>query len=314
MTQDSLRDRLLFAAKGFCMGAADVVPGVSGGTMALILGIYARLIDAIRSFDLAWLGLLARGRFAQALRYPDLGFLVPLGIGIFAALMVFTRVIPLPVLVRTQPELVYGLFFGLIAGSIVLLTRQLEAMHARSWLQLAAGTVLGLAVVNLVPMATSETAGFVFLSGALAISAMLLPGISGSFILLILKKYAYIFEAVGRLDLAVLLPFILGMATGLVLFSRVLSWLIHHYYQASMRVIIGLLTGSLWVIWPFQQRVYETVAGKEKLLSTTPVLPPTVDGQVLFSIALIAAGLALVLLLGHLARHQVSAERTRRAQ
>lgn len=305
-----LRKRLLLFAKGFCMGSADIVPGVSGGTMALVLGIYQQLIEAIRSFDLSWLRSLLRFDIRTFLTRPHLGFLIPLGIGIVTALLFFTRVIPLPYLIEHYPAPVYGLFFGLVAGSIVILVREFE--HSRiSWLMLVITTVIGWWIFNISPAETPETAWFVFLSGALAISAMLLPGISGSFILLLLNKYAYIFTAIGQFNLAVLLPFLLGIATGLVLFSRVLSWLLRKYYQPTLAAIIGLLVASLWVIWPFQQRVFETVAGKEKLISVTPVWPEIWDSLAVLAALLILIGFAVVLMLEYAAgsRRNVAAKR-----
>jgi len=291
------RAALATAARGFCMGAADVVPGVSGGTMAFILGIYPRLLAAIRAFDLGLLRLLARREFRGAVRHVDLGFLAALVAGIFAALMFFTRVVPLPRLIETDPEPVYGLFFGLIAASIAVLLHDLPGSlgGARDWLALAAGAALGWLLVNLVPTDTPETAWFVFVSGALAICAMILPGVSGSFILLVLNKYAYVFAAIGRLDVAVLAPFALGAVCGLMAFSRVLMWLLEHHRRPAIVAITGLLAGSLWAIWPFQQRTYAVVGGESRLIRSTPAWPEALDAGTWLALAGAAAGLALVL-------------------
>lgn len=288
-------------SKGFCMGTADIIPGVSGGTMALILGIYERLLNAIRSFDLAWLGDVLRGRWAAAFARNDLLFLVPLGLGIVTAILFFTHIVPLPTLIVTQPELVYGLFFGLIVASIVILMGEVDRYGAREILFTAAGVLAGFAVVNLVPVETPTAAWFIFLCGFVAISAMLLPGISGSFILLILGKYAYIVNALGTLDFPVILTFIAGMVTGLVAFSRAILWLLQRYHQPTLLVIKGILIGSLWVIWPFQDRVYEVVRGKERLLESSPVWPSAFDATVVASFALMLFGLALVLAIHRLA-------------
>lgn len=304
-----VRGPALFAVKGFCMGAADVVPGVSGGTMAFILGIYQRLLEAIRSFDLRLLALLWRADLKGAVRHVDLIFLLPLVVGIFSALMFFTRVVPLPVYIHTHPELVYGLFFGLIVASVVVLMGEVERRSAPEYVFLILGVGAGLAVANLVPMATPETMSFVFLSGMLAITAMILPGISGSFVLLILRKYAYVFDALGRLDLSVLIPFALGAASGLILFSRTLVWLLHHYYRQTLVSIIGILVGSLWMIWPFQERVYETVRHKARLVSATPTLPGALDGTFWASVMMVVTGFALVMVIHWLSRHHRAASR-----
>ena len=292
------------AMQGFCMGSADIIPGVSGGTMALILGIYERLLEAIRSFDRAWLADLLRLRLTSALARNDLGFLLPLAGGIVLALLFFTRVVPLPRLIVTHPELVYGLFFGLILASVVVLMGEVERYGVREILWALAGTVLGFAIVNLVPVATPNAAWFIFLCGFVAISAMLLPGISGSFILLILGKYAYMIEALGAFDVSVILAFVLGALSGLIAFSRAIVWLLHHYHQATLLVIKGILIGSLWVIWPFQDRVYETIHGKARLVSARPVWPDALDGTVLWGGLLAVAGFALVIV-----PHRLSARR-----
>ena len=292
---------LLSALKGFCMGSADIVPGVSGGTMALILGIYERLLRAIRSFDGEWLSLLLRLRLREALARNDLGFLLPLATGIFGAILFFTRVVPLPRLIVEHPEPVYGLFFGLILASVIILMGEVERYGPREVLVAAAGVAAGFTIVNLVPMETPTAHWFIFLCGFIAISAMLLPGISGSFILLILGKYAYIIDALGHFELKVIAAFAVGMLSGLIVFSRAIVWLLARYHQATLLAIKGILIGSLWIIWPFQERVFEEVRGRERLVGSSPVLPESLDSTVLIALALMAAGFFAVLALHRLA-------------
>lgn len=284
------------------MGAADVVPGVSGGTMALILGIYTCLLEAIRAFDIALLRLLLKGKIAQGFKHVDGHLLVPLGIGLFAALMFFTRVVPLPKLILSHPELVYGLFFGLVSASIVVLLREFPTLKGTAALLVIAGAAFGWTVVNLVPVNTPDDAWFIFLSGGVAISAMMLPGISGSFVLLILNKYAYVFDAIGQFNFAVIIPFGLGIVTGVLLFSRALVWLLHHFYERTLAFVTGILLGSLWILWPFQERVYEVVRAKQRLVSSHPTLPVALDAMVLASFGFVAAGITLVFVVERIAR------------
>jgi putative membrane protein len=284
------------------MGSADIVPGVSGGTMALILGIYERLLSAIRSFDRTWLALLFRLRISAALARNDLFFLIPLALGIVLALIFFTRIIPLPSLIITHPELIYGLFFGLILASIIVLMGEVKKYGFREILLTLAGVLLGFTIVNLVPVDTPTAAWFIFLCGFIAISAMLLPGISGSFILLILGKYAYIINALGEFDLVVIFTFGSGALTGLVVFSRAIVWLLKHFHQATLLVIKGILIGSLWLIWPFQERVFETVRGKEKLVGASPVWPDALNSTAALSIVFCIAGFILVLAIHRLTK------------
>ena len=281
------------------MGAADVVPGVSGGTMALIFGIYPRLINAIKSFDSDWIKGLVKFDLEVILHRPHFTFLIPLFAGILAAILFFTRIIPLPVLIHTHPEIIYGLFFGLILGSVLVLMKETGSWTFKEFRFVIAGIAIGHLIFNMVPMETPNDSWFIFLSGAIAISAMILPGISGSFILLMLNKYAYIFNAIGQFNFAVILPFVIGMITGIALFSRALSWLLKTWYQETLSTIIGLLVASLWVIWPFQERIYEIIRGKEKLLDSNPYLPQQINANVGMSVAMIIAGLLLVLILHH---------------
>ncbi|MDM8557339.1 DUF368 domain-containing protein [Candidatus Parabeggiatoa sp. HSG14] len=289
--------KIILAAKGFCMGAADVVPGVSGGTMAFILGIYAQLINAIRSFDIVWLKHIFKLEFKPVFQRPHFGFLIPLVIGIFCALIFFTRVIPLPTLLHTYPELIYGLFFGLIVGSVIALLPETKKFDASALFFLSFGIALGWFIVNLVPVNTPDAAWFIFLSGMLAISAMLLPGISGSFILLILHKYNTVLNAIGHFNFTVLIPFALGALTGLIVFSRFLGWLLTRFYRATLLTIIGVLIGSLWIIWPFQERSYVTVHGKERLISSTPVLPDAWNETVIYTLFMMLIGVGLILII-----------------
>jgi len=299
-----MKSSLDIFVKGLCMGAADVVPGVSGGTMALILGIYQRLLVAIRSFDLALLRLLAARRFGDAAAHIDIVFLIPLGAGILGAILFFTRVISLPQLVRDHPEQIYALFFGLIVGSIAVLLRMLERMRWQDTTGLVAGTLFGLLVVTVVPFETPDDAWFIFLSGALAICAMILPGISGSFILLLLRKYEQVFNAIGHFDFAIIVPFALGAVSGLMLFSRLLVWMLEHHYRVTLTTIIGMLVGSLWLLWPFQARSYDIIRDTLRLVHSTPVWPADLGGGEILAGALCVAGIAAVIIIDMLARRR----------
>lgn len=256
------------------MGSADIIPGVSGGTMALIVGIYNRLLHAIKSVNARVFKYALTFKWKKVFEVFHWKFLLPLLSGIIGAFLFFTRVIPLQVYMFTNPEVVFGLFFGLIAGSIYILVKALDRFTWREGAAVLAGVLIGFWVVTRVPADTPETIWFVFLSGALAICAMILPGISGSYILLILRKYDYILMSFSKLgtpdtlgSLTVLVPFIIGAAVGLMLFSRLLSWLLDNFYTVTLSVLIGFLIGSLYIIWPFQHRSYHTVVAKTKVVS-----------------------------------------------
>lgn len=268
--------------KGFLMGSADIVPGVSGGTMALITGIYDRLIFAIKSFDYKALKYAFSFKIRDLFNHIHWKFFLFLGSGMVLAIFFFTRIVPLQVYMFTHPEWVYGLFFGLIVGSIFLLLAEINPAD-RNWknlLPLVGGTLFGLWIVNLVPADTPESFGFVFLIGSIAISAMVMPGISGSYLLLIFRKYDYILSQLSMLGTSEtmsaiinLAPFVLGCLFGIILFSRVLSWLLKNYYSITILLLIGFLIGSLWVIWPYQNREYtEKVSSTETVMVDEPIV------------------------------------------
>lgn len=256
------------------MGSADIVPGVSGGTLALIVGIYTRLINAITSFDTRFFKQVVTLKFRDAFQGVHWKFMGVLLAGIFCAILFFTKVVPLQVYMFTNPELVYGLFFGLIVGSIFVLIKAIEGFNWVHGLMVLIGAGIGFWVVTLVPADTSEAPWFVFVSGSIAICAMILPGISGSYFLLILRKYDYILAQFGKLGtsetmagLLSLLPFVAGAVVGLVLFSRLLSWLLSRYEAKTLAVLIGFLIGSLYVIWPYQDRTFEQIVSKTEVVA-----------------------------------------------
>lgn len=257
------------------MGSADIVPGVSGGTMALITGIYERLINAIKSVNGSVIKNVFQFKFKEVFAEFHWKFFTLLIAGLFSAVFFFTNIVPLQVYMYTHSEIVYGLFFGLIVGSIFLLVVEVSPEN-RGWKNIypiLAGALFGFWVVTLVPADTPESFWFVLLSGSLAICAMILPGISGSYILLILRKYDYILTELGDVfssspvdALINLIPFIIGAVFGLALFARLLSWLLKHYHAVTILVLVGFLVGSLYVIWPYQDREYaESVRSVEVL-------------------------------------------------
>lgn len=285
-------------AKGFLIGSADIVPGVSGGTVALLVGIYVRLLAALRSFDRRWLQLLLTGRVIEAMRRPHFAFLALVGGGVIAAVLFFTRVVGLPHLVVTHATYLYALFFGLIAASIVLFVRHLGRATPWRLLLLAASAIGAWLAVGAVPADTPDDVWFIVLCGMIASSAMLLPGISGSYVLLVLKKYAFITAAIGAFDLAVIAPFALGIVAGVVTFSRVFGTLLARFETPTLYAITGLLIGALKALWPYQSRVVEVAAtGGARLVGTTPYLPDRLDGQALAVVGLMLVGVGAVVLL-----------------
>ncbi len=247
----SLPGYLNLVLSGFLVGSGNVVPGVSGGTMAFILGIYEELIESLRmagqpEFFRAALGL----HFKQAWRLINGNFLFALMIGVLAA--VVTLVPGLEWMLANQPVIIWSFFFGLVLGSVVLI-----AAGIKRWtLALAAGLLLGAAaawlIVGLVPVQTPETWWFLMLSGGLAICAMILPGISGSFLLVMLGKYEFFVKVVNDREIMPILWAGIGAVVGLISFAQLLSWLFKRYPNITVAVLTGLMLGSLRKIWPWK--------------------------------------------------------------
>jgi len=274
------------------MGAADVVPGVSGGSMAFILGIYATLLEAIAGFDLQLLKLLSQGSWAAAAARVRLGFLLPLLAGVAASVLLLVR--PITWLYEDHPVFLFAFFFGLIVGSIVLIARQAH-WGASGLVAMAIGAAAALVFVTRVPVTMPHDPFTVFWSGAVAIMAMILPGISGSFLLLILGQYQHVMEAVKGLDLPVLLPFALGCVVGLLSFVRLLRWLLQRWHGQTVALLVGVMAGSLWKIWPFRTVLDSATNAKGKLVVLRDALAAPPDaGALVVALLLGAIGVGLV--------------------
>jgi putative membrane protein len=289
---------------GVCMGTADVVPGVSGGTMAIAVGIYTKLLAGIASVNSHSVRALLTLKLRRAFEILHWRFLGSLLAGIFLGVVVMLKVVRLPLLLETQPTLVYAVFFGLVFASALVLTRRIPAWNALRVALVLVGAAVGYSVVNLVPVDTPDSPAFVFLCGVFAICAMLLPGISGSFILLILGKYEYVIGALDGLlrgdlsQLRVIVPFGLGCLLGIAAFSRFLGWLLHKWHDPVLAFLIGLLFGSLWRIWPYQHLTRIEVRGKMRVVGAEPFWPDPFDASV---VALILVGLGIVLAIEYVA-------------
>lgn len=251
--KDRVRQSFVHYAQGLLMGGADIIPGVSGGTMALIVGIYRRLIAALSSVFSSIVALITADitAFRERLRATEWSLLIPLGLGIITALLIGARVIP--TLMETYPHESLGLFFGLVAGSIIIPWQRIDRKSP-----LIFGVAIAAAVVAYlltgIPSRTGTEPGMlrVFVSAAVAICAMILPGVSGAFLLKAMGMYEVTLAAVNGPDFAYVLVFILGAVVGLGLFSKLLNWLLSSRYNITMAALVGLMAGALRALWPWQ--------------------------------------------------------------
>ena len=297
------RRALALFVKGCCMGAADIVPGVSGGTIALASGIYEDLVAAIRSVGPAAAGELLRLRPRRALALVHLRFLLPLLLGIGLAVVSMARLIHY--MLAEHPVETWSLFFGLIAASVVLVARRVERWGAGEALLAVLGLGAGWALVGLIPVQTPETWWFLLLCGALAICAMILPGISGAFILLLLGKYEYVTAAIkdplAPESLAVIAVFALGAAAGIIAFSRLLHYLLSRWHAPTMAVLTGLVAGVLRKVWPWKEVLAtQTVGSRTFVVSEANIAPDGTAGQTALAVGLMLAGAVLILALERL--------------
>jgi len=289
------KDYLGLVGRGFAMGASDIVPGVSGGTMALILGIYEELINSIKAVLNRDAIRLALGfKIAQALELVPWKFLASVAGGIFLA--IFTMSYFLEWVLERYPSLLWAFFFGLVLASVFTVSRQVQRWGVGPALGVAMGAVGAYLIVGLVPTQTPDTWWFLFLSGTIAICAMVLPGVSGAFILVLLGKYQFLLSAVTSRDIVPLALVVAGAGVGIVTFAQVLSWLFKRYHDSTVAVLTGMLIGSLRKIWPWKETI-ETMLdrhGKEIPIRQVNILPVAFDGQVVAAIALAAIGCALI--------------------
>lgn len=260
--------------KGMCMGAADVIPGVSGGTIAFLMGIYRELIDSIQSVSSSNFKLLLKGKVIEFWKAINGTFLLSIFIGILISIFSLARLVKY--LLEYHPIPLWSFFFGLILASAIVVLRQLDKWNVKNILSLLMGIVAAAYICLVSPSQTPDAYWFVFISGAIAICAMILPGISGSFILLLLGKYQFIMTAVTELNIPVLLVFAVGAVMGILSFSHLLSWLLKKYYMQTIALLSGFMIGSLIKVWPWKEQALSgvaEVAGEGAPLVDYPILP-----------------------------------------
>ena len=258
--------------KGAAMGAANVIPGVSGGTIALITGIFARLIDAIRSFDATALKLLLKGKFKEFAAHTDFFFVLYLFAGIFAAIISLARI--LEYLFLHHPVYVWSFFFGLVMASVWFVARTVKKWHAAAIVSFIVGAGIAIAISILTPAGEDRSFFYLFLCGVVAICSMILPGLSGSFVLVLMGNYQLVMiDAVNNFDLSILLPVGIGAVAGLIIFSRFLSWLLNKFPDSTIALLSGFILGSLGLLWPWKSEITQVFGDKVKVVAYDWHLP-----------------------------------------
>ena len=286
-----IKDYAVLTLKGMAMGAADVVPGVSGGTIAFIAGIYDELINSIKSINMHSLKLLFTGKIDAIWTAVNGNFLFDLLLGI--AISVFSLAKLITYLLLNEPVLVWSFFFGLVLASTWFVTKDIKGWNWKTVAGFVGGAVIAYYITVATPAETSTNLMFIFLCGAIAICAMILPGISGSFILVLLGKYFYVMEAVKTLDLVVLGVFAFGAALGITSFSRVLSYALKNFRNITLSVLSGFMLGSLNKVWPWKE-VEKLVSDGHEVMIEHNIAPNT---EVAEAVVLMLIGFILVYVL-----------------
>ena len=329
------KSRILLYFKGVAMGAADIVPGVSGGTIAFIAGIYEELVESIKSLNLEALKKLFTQGLPSFWRHINGGFLLTLVSGIITSLLSLAKL--MTYLLDYHPILIWSFFFGLIIASIILVAREIRRWYWRTWLSISVGTAIAYAITIATPTTSPDGFPFLFFAGFIAIIAMILPGISGAFILLLMGAYATVVGFLDQLRVGIasfdpdvilysgsrVVDFALGCVIGLMSFSRVLSWMFHHHKNSPLALLTGFMIGSQNKIWPWKTTTMTRVAheGKENEavvaflqdnvwpweygrlneLDLSLSIVPDTDPQVLAATGLMLAGTALILFMNRFA-------------
>ncbi len=293
-----MREHIANFLKGFAMGVANVIPGVSGGTIALLTGIFERLINALKSFDVEAVRLLLKFKFREFAQHVDFGFLLSVFVGVGVSIISVAKL--LEFLFQSYPVYVWSFFFGLILVSVWFVGKSIGKIDVAAAVSFVVGAAVafGLSVMN---PATENTAfWYLIICGAVAVCSMILPGLSGSFVLILMGNYQLIMiYAVSHFDMKIIVPVAIGVVVGLLAFSHFLSWLLSRYARQTMAVLTGFIFGSLGTIWPWKNPVYLMQDGAEVLKNGKPIIqsyqmyfPQEFSAEVAIAIVLMAAGMA----------------------
>lgn len=296
----TLRENIFLFLKGMGMGAADVIPGVSGGTIAFITGIYEELIFSIKEIDLDALKLVFAGKIISFWKKINGSFLLVLFSGIFVSLLSLAKLILF--FMDNNPISLWSFFFGLILVSAIIVSREVKKITPVTIITGIVGIAIAYLITTATPAETPESLWFVFIAGCIAICAMILPGISGSFILLLLAKYQFIMQSVSNFNIPVLIVFAMGCIVGLLSFARVISWVFKNYHDLAVALLSGFMIGSLNKIWPWKVVVgFRINSDGEQVPAFTNSVSPKIfyettgnDPEIINAVVFAALGILLV--------------------
>lgn len=293
-----MKEHVVNFLKGFAMGVANVIPGVSGGTIALLTGIFERLINALKSFDVEAVKLLFKFRFKEFAEHVDFGFLVSVFLGIGISIISVAKL--LEFLFQSYPVYVWAFFFGLILVSVWFVGKSIGKIDLTAVVLFAVGAIVAFGLSMMNPATENTAFWYLIICGAVAICSMILPGLSGSFVLILMGNYQLIMiYAVSHFDMGIIVPVAIGVVVGLLAFSHFLSWLLSRYASQTMAVLTGFIFGSLGTIWPWKTPIYLMQDGEEILKNGKPIIqsyqmsmPQEFNIEVVIAVILMFAGMA----------------------
>jgi len=310
-----MRQYISILIKGIAMGAANVIPGVSGGTIALITNIFERLINAIKSFDFKALKLLFTGKMKEFAIYTDIYFLIAVFTGVVIAIVSLARIFDF--LFENYPVYIWAYFFGLVLASVYFVGKTVHRWNIPVVLSFLVGTAIAIAISVLNPATENDGFFYLMLCGVAGICSMILPGLSGSFILFIMGNYKLVvIDAVNNLDAGILLPVAIGAIAGLLAFSHLLSWVLKRFRNQTIALLTGFILGSLRILWPWQSPVYLLDQnstpilkdGAEVIVSYKQYIPDSFSSDVLLAIFWIIVGIVSIALIEYFAAKQAKKE------
>ena len=286
--------------KGMGMGAANVIPGVSGGTIALITGVFERLIDAIKSFNLTAIKLLLRGQFRDFLKYIDFLFLVSLFSGVAVAIISVAKLFEY--LFEFYPIYIWAFFFGLVLASVYFVGKEITKWNVSTIISFVIGTTVAVLISILNPASENDAIIYLVLCGVIAACSMILPGLSGSFVLILLGNYQLVMiESVSSLNFAILFPIVFGAIIGILGFSHILSWVFKKYRNQTIGTLTGFVLGSVMILWPWKSQITEIFGDKVKLIGYEWFLPK-INLEFAIAVFIIIAGVASIWLMEYFAK------------
>lgn len=290
-----MKEYIIILLKGVAVGVANVIPGVSGGTIALITGIFERLIDSLKSFGLSALKLLLSGKWKLFVEKTDFYFLVTLMVGVVLALVTLARIFDF--LFTHYPVYIWSFFFGLILASVFFVGKTVEKWKVATIVSFTVGAVVAVLFTFLTPATQNDGFLYLVLCGVVAVCSMILPGLSGSFVLILLGNYQLIaIDAINNRDIAILFPVAMGAVVGLVAFSHLLSWVFKRYKDQTIALLTGFILGSLGVIWPWKEAIVQLFGEKEKVIGYH-YLWPEMNLEFVMALVLMVLGIVIIYLM-----------------